>query len=315
MKLTKLDILKTYGDVQQSKTGSNYVVLSTVLVKKEIIKSWANVTKNTILEAKDRSYNKTNKEMLLLKNNKFYYKQQMEDFFRVLSISKVKMNNNLARAYFFNKKCEFLKNENPSYYTAYNFLKSFSSMKEVKNYLGFTFLSVENFKSYSFESIINLYMRFKSATIVYRFLKNSSTDWVSYLADINNMANGTAVIPESPGACVALHDKLVLEQNLVLLSNKSEVIVTFPHNFDNIDSFEKKIRLTSEKDLFKEGLEMSHCVRFRSHLLSSNAFYSIVFENNRYTLQINKNGDLVEIQGYKNRTNIPEKLKQIIRLN
>ena len=295
MKKSKLELLSELGEIITSKSGSQYVVLLTEpeLVTKEYHER--SITKNTLNKlGQTFSYTKNNKMIILLKNNKFYFKNLRGDF-APLSKSDIFVAPALKELYFYGKKCEFLKNYSIEYLRYYQFLKSFTSFKEVKDFLGYTFISVEDFLTLDFNSV--LYFSHLPANIAIKFVNNSES--IQIYKDCKRMAGENFVSPTSLTSLRNYHDELVLQQSLETLKLKSKSEVFFEHHIDKaVDGVNIK-RITNEYDLYKEGLEMSHCIGYRGYNLPYKVFLSILWENERYSCQIT-NDKIDEIKGYRN---------------
>jgi hypothetical protein len=313
-KKTKLELLEQLGEVLTSSSGSKYVILDTIVNQVTREYSEYSVTKNTLKKMGEvYSYTKNEKTIVLLKDNKFFFKA-INSTFKPLSKHNVLCFPKLLELYVYNKKCEFLKNYSVSYLRYFNFLKSFTSFKEVKDFLGYTFISVDDFLKLDFGNV--LFFAHLPATTAIKFVNNSEAK--ELYRDSKRMAGVNFVSPTSLTSLREYHDKLVLEQSYEYLALKDTSVKWFAHPIDkflDVDEFvgDSSIkRITSDYDLYKEGLEMRHCIGSRGYHLNTKVFLSIVWENQKYSCQItDKNID--EIRGYRN-SEAPEELVNHVKL-
>lgn len=301
-KKSKLELLDQLGEVLTSKSGSKYVILNSNVNRVTKEYSGYSVTKNTLSKLGEMySYTKNEKTIILLKDNKFFFKG-IGSTFKALSKYNVIRFPELLELYVYNKKCEFLKNYNVSYLYYFNFLKSFTSFKEVKDFLGYTFISVNDFLKLEFGSV--LFFAHLPATTAVKFVNNSEAK--DLYNDARRMAGENFISPTSLISLREYHEELVNQQSLAFLESRSRDTITFPHPTDKIVNGDSIKRITSDYDLYKEGIEMSHCIGSRSFFLHSKVFLSILWQGNRYSCQISEK-KIDEIKGYKN-TKAPEEL-------
>jgi hypothetical protein len=307
-KKTKLELLEQLGEVLTSSSGSKYVILDTIVNQVTREYSEYSVTKNTLKKMGEvYSYTKNEKTIVLLKDNKFFFKA-INSTFKPLSKHNVLCFPKLLELYVYNKKCEFLKNYSVSYLRYFNFLKSFTSFKEVKDFLGYTFISVDDFLKLDFGNV--LFFAHLPATTAIKFVNNSEAK--ELYRDSKRMAGVNFVSPTSLTSLREYHDKLVLEQSYEYLALKDTSVKWFAHPIDKVLDGSSIKRITSDYDLYKEGLEMRHCIGSRGYHLNTKVFLSIVWENQKYSCQItDKNID--EIRGYRN-SEAPEELVNHVKL-
>ncbi len=307
----RLEILSRLGDVQESKNGGHYVVLSSVSGNRQVIRTATSVSKNELHRLGERlDIPQTNNEiMLLTKDNKILYKASNIKRFQTLN-SKVlvQLSNNYTRPIpniiellLYGKKCEWIKNYDHKLYRLYKFIRSFGSPKELLKFLGVTFRVNNDQITYS--NIYNLITG-------YKFLNKRALIGVDehYLQDVINMIESTnrQDLYKSDKNLTNLHNELVEIQNIGKIERFPDTIVAPLYMKELALHLSTKFEvesLNSERALYREGIVMKHCVGSRSYQLPNRCYFHIKYKGKDWTLECTDR--INELKGYRNE--LPDK--------
>ena len=296
--MKKLEVLhkfaQQYGyEVQVSKKGNSYIILESLQGNIERYYTAFSVTKNTLHKIGTKiKYNRTLQTILILGQRGFLYKDSGN--YQLLTY-KIVANNNirfpiLKDLFFFNRKCEFLRHDKKSMFLPIKFLQSFTSWKEVKNYLGFTFINTEQFQKLDLALVLKYNQYNKQDVYKLVTLLTGNHELKGRFEDCKNMLFNSNTpltkLPTSIGAIDRLHDQLVYEANLADIESKNDLIIpTKSFNKDVLAEF-NPIYLESEKDLFIHGIEQHHCVGSRYSFLGERVYFYIEQDNKKYTFEL-----------------------------
>lgn len=320
----KLELLSKIGEVHTSKSGNYYVILNESSTVNRFTVTTNSVTKNTLDQlGQTKEWESKNQTILLLTKKSLLIKYEDTTHFKKLSIRLIRTltnvfvnKENIARLYFFNKKCEWMW-QYPLYWSNYSFVKSFSSLKELKNYLGFTFLSTKDFYTkVNLDNAIDFYNLVSNKSSLVNVTRNN------LVIDTANMMRQLNIkIKNLPRNIRSYHDKLVFD---VKITKVNTTVFDFPF-YDNIrkcfESLDLQYRiLNSQVDLLTETKLMGHCVgssdiyfkRLQSGLY---AYINVLFKGKYYTLEIDKNGDIKQAQGKYNSSEGVSELKGLFNMS
>lgn len=262
--MKKIDRLKLAGEVKETKNGWR-VVLAEWTEEVEYMYTPVSITKNTykkIGQVKSKFDKKMFTSLFLSKaTNKFYIfsGNKKHSFgintFRSYGYNRLEMSkenwNKLIVAYFYGRKCEWLKHDS-MYWNMYSFFKSFSSLKEAKNYLGFTFINTKDFRQ-----LLNKTGFLDNINLEPKFLWENKASLV-FLKDVKRMCEQLNIPLDYKRKLKAYHDELVEKINLNKIQDYSDEPL-----FEPLVEHPDVIPLVSKRDIFKEGIKQKHCVGSR----------------------------------------------------
>lgn len=304
----RLKLLESYGEVKISKNGNYYIeVYVGVPIVSSNIYSIRSVTKNGLHKIGDPyTYKREVKAVLMLTaGNKLKYKHFDKNNFSPLSLSVVRnysVNPALKHMFLYGRKCEFLRNYDNVFLSYYNFLKSFSSFKEVWKFLG-----VSSKVEVTEDNLVKL-MLGQCLGSMEEVLKTS----YDLLEDTITMAKALKFdLKSSKKSVKNLHDDLVILTNNKEAEGFSDESVTptwFSQAVTALEGLDVVFH-TSKRQLFLAGQKMKNCISGRSSYLSNYVFFTIVVGGEEYIAQAS-----VTIHEIKGRCNerCPEEIEKML---
>lgn len=243
--------------------------------------------------------------------------------FKSLSLRELSQRHELLEDIFFiGKKYEWLKNYKKLW--EYRLFQSFSSLADAKKFLGFSFISDQDFYDlfgggwYDYLSVMILAKEKSNAV---RLLKNIDNEDKDTLKDYIQMCQDNNIpieIPAGKNKLQELHDNAMWEinrKNMDAYSKEFRYEIT--ENFTQIWK-ERGLefrRLETPYQMYEQGIKQAHCIGTNySNGLGSYAFYSFSYKDKEYEIQIGTNGDVWQFYGRKN-TNPPQELKEKVKTN
>lgn len=305
----RLELLSKIGTIQISKNGNYYVITDSQVIEFIVDYSYNSITKSNIkLLGQTSNYKRTKDSMIMLtKDNKLKYKNSTDKNFSSLNIKAIRTffsgNLRIVKLFFYNKKCEWVANY-PKYISSfvdsYNLIKSFKSLRELLLFLGYRSKLTDITKitnliaGYNFSNKENLIKAqlYEITDCIRMILTSNSEHYYTSNKSIHN-----------------IHEELVKELNKIKLESLSGDPI-WPEYKLKVDSKLEKAKvpfksLLSERSLAEEGMIQSHCIGAKSHLLSSNLFYSILYNEETYSLHCNA-FQILEFRGSRNKVVPPE---------
>lgn len=283
-----LDIATSLGrEVKTSKNGSDYFILCSFkynttsfitpfsITKNQLHKLGDNnihVVENTLLFFKKRPF-------LLHKGRKFFSYEALIILKRLRGHFSEELYEDLQNLFVRDYKGEWLKNY-PKLLPYSNFMKSFNSPKEVKNFLGFKNTPLKDFLEFDME--IAIYMGcFTNERNKIKAMQHDS----NYIIDVVIMLNKVG-LTDYP--CPSDFKKLHNDLSYLLASQQysSEIFNTEDNLEDKLKGLKYEKIVTPTK-LAIEGINMGHCVVARLHYLTKalRTYYHIEYNGNPYTLE------------------------------
>lgn len=226
----------------------------------------------------------------------------------------------LTNIFFPGRKFEYLINYKKLW--VYPLAQNFTSLKGFKTFLGYDFLSDDDFYAVfsnceTFDYILLMGMTNDKHNLI-KLLKSKShsdpqknnylTDYIEMCVDANVKPN----IPAGMNKLIQRHDDLVLELNMVKLAVASKDVQYLekrvdtnngrPYFTDYWDSIGLSYRrLNTQYDMLMQGIKQSHCIGSNySHRLKDYSFYTIKYQGMEYDLQIYPSGMIGQFYGKKN---------------
>ena len=303
-----LKALSKLGEVKVSKKGNYYVELSrnTDIVTTDY--NYFNVTKAKINNVGETfTYPKISTEIIMLTTTGVYYKNTNSTKFSKLSLKDVRHKVKLKELFLIGKRAEWLKNYPQLSLNCWNYIKSFSSLREMLKHLGVTF-NLSNITENQLECLIVGY-KFQDKHDILKYSPQ-------YILDIIRMINQTGLFEyyQTSKSLPKVHNELVEIINKNKLESYSNTPI-FPVYAKQVikqleDSNIKFTWLNNHRDLVLEGMKQHHCVSSRQNQLYNTLFFNIEHAGKDYTLQCTKN-TVVEFKGKYNEA-VPVELKNII---
>lgn len=213
---------------------------------------------------------------------------------------------NIANIFFVGKKYEWIKLY-PQLW-ALPYFRSFPSLSAAKNYLGYTFISNEQFihlfgTRTALQRLIEAQTHEQKVAMV-QFLDDKRAS--ETLEDLWRLCEELKIpmvtIPESKIALNEVHDKLVTELSLKGAEKYSEEKIEYKSDIfdywrDNKLVFEI---LDSPRRLYIEGQRQSHCIGSYTNQMKKNIFVSFTWEDRTYDLMMRLDGQIVQFYGKRN---------------
>jgi len=206
----------------------------------------------------------------------------------------------------------------------YEFFRSFSSLKEVKMFLGYEFLSDDVFYEF-LQDNRKIILMFYAATLqkpdrvaLSHHLKKKR---IGYLIDMWNMLNDARqegaelesfTIPANHEKLREIHDDLTFKfnQSKALAYSDEEIYYESPL-FEELKKKGLKFEvITSARKLYLIGCRSHHCIATRTSSMNTDLFISFVWEGKNYDCQFKKNA-MYEFRGYKNEYR-PDELHRVV---
>lgn len=224
---------------------------------------------------------------------------------------------NIAHIFMVGKKYEWLYHYPQLWGLPY--FRSFPNLTSAKNYLGYTFISTDQF-SHLFSSRAALQRLIEAKTheqrvAVVQFLDDKRA--TETLEDLWRLCEELKIpmvdMPLSKIALHNIHDDLAEQLAMKGAEKYSEERVTYRSDiFDYWDRKGLKFEiLDSPRKLFMEGQKQSHCLGSYTKSLKNNIFVAFEWENRRYDLMMGLNGKAVQFYGKRN-CQPPKELKDLV---
>lgn len=320
-----------FPEYQTSKKGNFWVRVGAIKEPKRILYAGRSVTKNTLEKLGETiEFKRTVGGVVFLIKPTGALKCRTNNGWRDLSLKLID-NNFIGEGYspiidvfFIGRKYEWMKKYRNLW--KYRFFQSFNSLKEAKNFLGFDFLSNKDFygmfkndfRSHELDSIILA----EDKKNVYGLLKNADNKTMQILDDYIQLAyehNITPIIPKGKNKLTEVHDELVWEISKSTAGDYSKEQKYYPVGNEKFESCwrEKGLvfkRLNTPYEMYEEGCKQRHCLGTNYYnSLGDQSFYVFEWKDNRYDLQLFKNGGFGQFYGYKNLQSAPQELREIIK--
>lgn len=305
------------------KTGSMYCRVGVTESTKQTKHTGRAVTKNTLKKIGQIHQWKVSVSRyvyLLTPNGRLMISQQGGNF-KSAGLKQIRLQNpELANVFFIGKKYEWLKNY-PNMYP-YRLFQGFNSLGEVKKFLGFSFISDEDFVNlfgedwFDFLTPIILAKEKKNVVRLYSNLNSETKDMLNDYINLCQDNNLEIEIPAGINRLEELHTQAVWKVN-----EKNADCYSKEYRYDIEESFTKVWRekglkfnrLETPYEMYAQGLKQQHCIGTNySGNLGREAFYTFVFEGEEFDLQLYKDGRIGQFYGRKNK-NVPENLRRQIR--
>ena len=332
---------EAFPDFKVSKRGNYYHVWDQDTNTRTITFSGRHSTENTLHKmGQTQEIPESKANILLLKptgafrlklKHKFAFKNlTFKDLSNASSFEKHSLDA-IYDIFFKGKKYEYLK-QYPKFWDYHKFLQGFKSIREVKTFLGYEFISDSVFvelwqwSQHADPLLILAYMAKdkKSKRRLLKLLscvleirsKNPRTllTGSQYLLDYYQMANQLGhpfVMPVSEMQLGKMHDDLVDKLNSAKLQDFSDDRHKYKGNIlKNLESSELEYRLLdSPRKIFRQGSHQRHCLGSYTDQLDTYLFFSVISNDEYYDAQVSKQGKLIQFYGKCN-TAPPAKLRE-----
>lgn len=339
--IKKLDTFKsTFPDfLIAEKSGNIYVKLNAKSITKTVKQSGASVTKNTLHKIGEvTTWNFERSDIILItKTGRILLKSFVNKNFIslthkiILQIKKGTYNNfllptkyinGLIECFFIGKKAEWIK-EHPVLWNI-RYFRSFKSLKDAKNALGYDFISSERFIKIikgdfkAFEVMVYACRSHEERVNVINLIESKAIgDLIDYITMcVDNKRE--YYIPKGLNRLNELHDGEVTNMNLGKANNYSSTPVYY---YSEIFEIWERYKLNfvvmdCPRSLFIEGQKQKHCIgSYGNQLLSGNSiFVTFYYAGERFDLQMKLNGEIVQFRGKRNK-DAPAELKEHIKMS
>jgi hypothetical protein len=273
----RLELLGEIGEIKVSKNKNHYVILSSREDNVQTIFNSHNLTKNTLHKVGQFTGYKVKYDelVMLTSDNRLLYKAAMNKAaFVTLSKNIVREEfNQLKDLYFYNKKCEYLKNYESGYLAYYSYLKGFNSLKSAFSFLG---CYDKNFYTpYNLGKLLTG-NKFKNKLSLLKVEE-------MFIQDCITMINQTQEFEyyQSFKTIENIHDELsykVSKKKIQDASNE-EIVPSWFEKFD--EKFRDCVTglkyYKSERQLLCAGIEFKNCIASRFYNLDNHVFFSFNF--------------------------------------
>jgi hypothetical protein len=346
----RIDTFKSlYPDYKISKKGNFYIGLGpTKESNRSIFNSGFNITKGTInklgtFTSFTTSVNsvilmitQTGVLKILINNNR-----HAKPRFKNVTVKDIMMTQmidgcyNIKDVFFIGRKFEYLK-DYPNLYP-FRIAQNFKSIKELKCFIGYDFISDREFYSlfiepeYTFEGPLDV-MRWliyaKNKVDAYNLFKGKSRDKTSeiitLLVDTCEMCSKLNIdfnVPAGYNKLKEIHDQCIETYNqgkIEMYSTQQVYDVTVIDKPDFRDQWKESglvfRQLVTPRELFTQGLKQKHCLGSFYDSLSTELFFSFTWGGEEYDLQIRNSGYVGQFKGRRNK-NVPNELLMLILNN
>jgi len=307
------------------KTGSMYIRIGVTESTKQIKYNGRAITKGTVKKLgqfQEWKQSKARFVYLLSPAGKLMMSKEGGNFRSVTLKALRTENSDLTNTFFIGKKYEWLGNY-PNMFP-YKFFQGFNSLSEAKKFLGYSFISDEEFsnlfKDEWFDFLTPVILA-KDKKNVVRLFKDMGSDTRDSLNDYINMCqdhNMPVEIPAGKNKLEELHDSTMWEINKQSMDCYSkEYRYDIEENFTKV-WIERGLtfrRLETPYEMYSQGIKQIHCIGTNyAGNLGRNAFYSFSQEGKDYEIQIYSNGSVGQFYGRKN-TSVPADLKESVTKN
>lgn len=318
----RIESFKTvFPDFKISKGGNFYCRVGIVEQKKSVKLLGKSVTKNTLNRlGETRNWTETKASRIYLMSPKGKLCYSTGGNYKPYSLKQAMDDSKITDIFLIGKKYEWLRNH-PNL-AQYRFFQSFNSLKDAKTFLGFGFISDEAFyklfdKSHLMDCMIPL-IKAKDKKDAVKLLSSIDSQATNLLNDYIKIClenNLDIEIPAGKNKLKDLHDNTVWEinkANIDRCSDKEKYEIaegTFEQKW--IEKGVKFTKLNSPKQLYATGVAQKHCIGSYSSDLHKYSFYSILFIDRNYEIQIAQDGDIRQFYGYDN-CNPPSQITDMI---
>ncbi len=309
-----------FPDFQTSKkTNSLYCRIGVQEVTKQTKHTGRAVTKNTLNKIGKITEWKTStsRYVYLLTVNGRLMVSKSGGNFKSVGLKQVRQENvDLVDVFFIGKKYEWMK-DYPNIYP-YRFFQGFNSLAESKKFLGFSFLSDEDFTNlfgeehFDYLTPMVLAKDKKNVVRLYKSMDSLEKDLLSDYINLCQENDFEIEIPAGKNRLEELHTNAVWEVNkknaeCYSKENKYEVTEDFTKVWKERGLvFE---RLETPYEMYAQGIKQQHCIGTNyAKSLGNNVFYTFTHNEKNYELQIYGDGRVGQFYGRKN-TNPPVELK------
>ena len=329
-----------FPEYQTSKAGNIYFKKDPCFVERNMRYSGLSVTKGTYEKmGQDNKFKMSSCEAIFLikpDTGKLLINRKNGKNYKLMTVKDVVFYPELAPLFFIGRKFEYLQH----YPKLWKFplAQNFGSLRELKSFLGFPFISDDDFygvfKSDSYEhDYIFLFHLAKNKVNAYNLLRqHPSHDKIfHYLIDYVSLCDQCGVEPQIPGGfnkLKQLHDDLVYQINqekLAVADKEIRYVIERPTTpaegtfFLDVwrDMGLNFRKLESQYDMLLQGMKQSHCIGSNySHQMDKQSFFTITYEGMEYDMQI-YSGDIIynhigQFYGKRN-CNPPQELKDMVR--
>jgi len=304
------------------KTGSMYIRIGVTESTKQIKYNGRAITKGTVKKLgqfQEWKQSKARFVYLLSPAGKLMMSKEGGNFRSVTLKALRTENSDLTNTFFIGKKYEWLGNY-PNMF-AYKFFQGFNSLSEAKKFLGYSFISDDEFsnlfKDDWFDFLTPVILA-KDKKNVVRLFKDMNSETRDSLNDYINMCqehNMDIEIPAGKNKLEELHDSAMWEINKRNMNCYSkEYKYDIKEEFTKIWQERKLIfrRLETPYEMYAQGIKQIHCIGTNyATQLGYYAFYTFNYKDKEYDIQLYKNGSVGQFYGRKN-TEVPKELKELV---
>jgi hypothetical protein len=222
--------------------------------------------------------------------------------------------------FFIGKKYEWMKDYPEFWY--FKFFMSFTSLKEAKNFLGFTYISNQRFYGMFKDKPVDAFddiLKYRDNKNIVNLFNKLDKDSYHMFVDYMQMCEQEAMTPEIPKGYNKLrkiHDAVAEKQNKELLKYTSKECVIFPKYVHYERAWIKRglkfKRLTDPYTLRLTGIRQKHCIGSYHSMIFNQAVYSFFYEGKEFNLAFDsESGNILQLRGYRNSSG-PDKLYDLI---
>lgn len=326
----KIEAFKeAFPKFEVSKNGNVYFRQNVQKIDRKIKTTGFSVTKNTINKlgtTKEWTEHKAQNVYLITKQGKLMVRNS-NNHFSNLSLKSAKrsafISKELVNIYLIGRKYEWIKNY--PLLLPYKFFKSFNSLGEAKNFLGFDFISDADFYKmftgdYNRACTLEVVLKAKDKSNAYKLLKNIDTHSSTMLKDYLHICDECGFEPEIPAGknkLKELHDAAIWEARKedAELYSKQEVYSGTDCVFE--EEWTKRgiefQRLKTPYEMYVTGLKQMHCIGTNYYnSLQSYSFYTIHWKEKEYQIQLTTNGSINQFYGFNN-SHPPQELRDLVK--
>lgn len=335
----RVNLFKTgFPDYQTSKKGNLYFRYKPSHDTLNIHYSGFSMTKGTFSKVgtTDRRLIQTQRAIFLIKpdTGKLLVKREGAKNYKLATMRDVISLECEAftNCFFVGRKFEYLK-EYPKLWL-FRIFQNFNSLKEAKKFLGFGFLSDDEFTNifkntsgYAVDYVMMMGITKNKAKFV--SLMNSEDrhqEIYRIFEDYVRMCREVDLRPTIPGTfkrLKTLHDDLSKTLSLRKAANASNEVIfetryVKPEEGKTFycDAWERKgiqfKQLVTKREMYYQGLKQKHCIgSAHSDMMGSYSYYTITFKGSDYDIQVIPTGRVGHFYGSCN-TTPPEELREMI---
>ena len=317
---------KAFPDYKVSaKTGSLYSKLGVKESTKEVLTTGASITKNTLDRLGEIKRFKTHRaDIIFLISPKGKLMYSTGGNYQLVTLKTLynipsDYRDRILDTFFIGKKYEWIKGYDNIW--RYRFFQSFGSLKEAKIFLGYEFLSNNDFYSmfseewrkHNFDAIILA----KDKTKAFKLLRNPERKTLELLDDYISLCytnNIEPIITAGKNSLEEEHDRLVWEISKKEAENYSKEQRYFAEGTDLLTSIWRERglnfrRINTPFEMYLQGSKQRHCLGTNYYsTLNNYSFYTFTYEEDEYDLQLHKNGKIGQFYGFRNK-DVPRELR------